>query len=246
MSRYFSQADPADAAWAVWFLAGTAEATDSGAKARGMGDGRIGVASWLFEESYHAVGDLAETIALLLPDSVSSSDEPLHDWVERSFSPIGDARRKNSSAIVLDAWRSLGGIERFVWNKLITGSFRVGVSQSLLVRALVRRSSEFQRRQSRTASPATGGRRLKRSKALSLRALKPLPNRVRIRSFSRIRSRASSKSSALSSEWQAEWKWDGIRAQLIRRQGSSYIWSRGDELITERFPELIEASRMAS
>ena len=53
-----------------------------------------------------------------------------------------------------------------------------------------------------------------------------------------MRWRASSRRSAPSNEWQAEWKWDGIRSQLIRREGRRIIWSRGDELITERFPEL--------
>jgi DNA ligase-1 len=142
MTRYFTLADPADAAWAVWFL--------SGGRPKRLVPVRLlatwameesGVSDWLFEESYHAVGDLAETIALLLPDSVSSSDSSLDEWVRDRLLAIGGAPEEKQKTIVLAAWRSLGGVERFVWNKLITGSFRVGVSQSLLVRALSRASA---------------------------------------------------------------------------------------------------------
>ena len=141
MVRYFTEAKPEDAAWAVYFLSG-------GRPKRLVPVRRLaewamaesGIPAWLFEESYDAVGDLAETIALLLPDSVESSDLPLHEWVERRLLAIGGADETAQREIVLEAWRSLGGTERFVWNKLITGSFRVGVSQSLLLRALSRSS----------------------------------------------------------------------------------------------------------
>jgi DNA ligase-1 len=142
MSRYFTDADPADAAWAVWFL--------SGGRPKRLVPVRLlatwameesGVSAWLFEESYHAVGDLAETIALLLPENASSSDTSLDEWVRLRLLAIGGASEGQQREIVLDAWRSLGGVERFVWNKLITGGFRVGVSQSLLVRALSRTSA---------------------------------------------------------------------------------------------------------
>ena len=142
MVRYFSEAKPEDAAWAVHFLSG-------GRPKRLVPVRRLaawameesGVPDWLFEESYDAVGDLAETIALLLPESAHSSDEPLHVWVEQKLLPIAGASEDEQRKLVLDAWRSLGGTERFVWNKLITGNFRVGVSQSLLLRALARASS---------------------------------------------------------------------------------------------------------
>src|SRR6476620_2000442 len=141
MSRYFSEAKPEDAAWAVYFLMGLRpKRLVPVRRLASWAMEESGISDWLFEESYHAVGDLAETIALLLPDSTASSDEPLHSWVENRLLAIGKVSEEDQRQIVLDAWRSLGGVERFVWNKLITGSFRVGVSQSLLVRALSKAS----------------------------------------------------------------------------------------------------------
>ena len=36
-----------------------------------------------------------------------------------------------------------------------------------------------------------------------------------------------------------EWKYDGIRAQLVKRAGQVWLWSRGEELMTDRFPEVV-------
>lgn len=242
MSRYFSEAAPADAAWAVYFLMGLRpKRLVPVRRLAGWAMEESGVSDWLFEESYHAVGDLAETIALLLPDSDESSNDPLHVWVEQRLLAIGKASEDDQRRIVLDAWRSLGGTERFVWNKLITGSFRVGVSQSLLVRALSKASDvpeatishrlvgDWQPTPSAYESLISSGNE---APALS----SPYPFYLAYPLEGEL------ESLGLASEWQAEWKWDGIRSQLIRRQGKSYLWSRGDDLITDRFPELIEAS----
>ncbi len=242
MSRYFTNADPADAAWAVWFL--------SGGRPKRLVPVRMlatwameesGVPAWLFEESYHAVGDLAETIALLLPDNSASSDESLDSWVRNKLLAIGGASEEKQKAIVLDAWRALGGVERFVWNKLITGSFRVGVSQSLLVRGLSRASAvpegTISHRLAGDWRPtadayvkliAEGTEAPAQSSPYPFYLAYPLESEL--------------EDLGTVDEWQAEWKWDGIRAQLIRRKGLTYIWSRGDDLLTERFPELVEAA----
>jgi DNA ligase-1 len=242
MSRYFASADPADAAWAVWFL--------SGGRPKRLVPVRLlatwameeaGISDWLFEESYHAVGDLAETIALLLPDVEGSSDAPLDDWVRLKLLAIGGATEEKQREIVLDAWRELGGVERFVWNKLITGSFRVGVSQSLLVRALSRASAVpeavISHRLTGDWQPtanayvklvAEGNETPAESSPYPFYLAYPLE--VELEELGTV------------DEWQVEWKWDGIRAQIIRRNGASYIWSRGDDLMTERFPELVEVS----
>ncbi len=242
MSRYFADAAPADAAWAVYFLTG-------GRPKRLVPVRRLaawameesGVAEWLFEESYHAVGDLAETIALLLPESVESSEEPLHELVERKLLAIGGATEESQRAIVLDAWRSLGGVERFVWNKLITGGFRVGVSQSLVLRSLSRASGVSQPVVSHRFAgdwkpSAESFTRLVAPGNEAPEASSPYPF------FLAYPLEAELETLGAVSEWQAEWKWDGIRAQLLRRAGESYLWSRGDELITDRFPEIIGAA----
>lgn len=242
MSKYFSEVAPADGAWAVYFLMGLRpKRLVPVRRLAGWAMEEAGVSDWLFEESYHAVGDLAETIALLLPDSDESSDAPLHVWVEQRLLAIGKASEEDQRRIVLDAWRSLGGMERFVWNKLITGSFRVGVSQSLLVRALSKASdvpeATISHRLAGDWQPtpeaygilvSAGNEAPAQSSPYPFYLAYPLEGEL--------------ESLGPASEWQAEWKWDGVRSQLIRRQGKSYLWSRGDDLITDRFPELIEAS----
>jgi DNA ligase-1 len=200
-----------------------------------------GIPDWLFEESYHAVGDLAETIALLLPESVSSSDVSLDEWVREKLLAIGGATEATQKAIVLDAWRSLGGVERFVWNKLITGSFRVGVSQSLLVRALSRASAvpegTISHRLAGDWQPtANAYEKLVTEGTEAPQESSPYPFYLAYPLETELDELGPKQ------EWQAEWKWDGIRAQIIRRKGATYIWSRGDDLLTERFPELVEAA----
>lgn len=242
MSRYFSEAAPADAAWAVYFLMGLRpKRLVPVRRLAGWAMEESGVSDWLFEESYHAVGDLAETIALLLPDSDESSNDPLHIWVEQRLLAIAKASEEDQRRIVLNAWRSLGGTERFVWNKLITGSFRVGVSQSLLVRALSKASdvpeATISHRLAGDWQPTPGAYESLISAGIEAPPLSsPYPFYLAYPLEGELESLGAV------GEWQAEWKWDGIRSQLIRRQGKSYLWSRGDDLITDRFPELIEAS----
>src|ERR1041385_6500373 len=121
IARYLREADSADAVWAVYFLSGGRPKRL--VPVRRLAAGAMeesGTSNWLFDECYEAVGDLAETIALLLPENVSSADLPLHAWVEERLLPLGRASEQQQRTIVTEAWRSLGGIERLVWNKLIT------------------------------------------------------------------------------------------------------------------------------
>ena len=242
MCRYFTSTDPADAAWAVWFLSGGRPKRLVPVRLLAtwaMEESRIN--AWLFEESYHAVGDLAETIALLLPESAGSSDASLDEWVRLRLLAIAGEAEGRQKEIVLEAWRSLGGIERFVWNKLITGSFRVGVSQALLVRALSRASA---------IPEAVISHRLAgdwRPTADAYRKLVAEGNETPAESspypfYLAYPLETELEQLGAVEDWQAEWKWDGIRSQLIRRNGATYIWSRGDDLITDRFPELVEAA----
>src|SRR5690348_13533995 len=135
--RYFRSAPPADAAWAVHFLIGRRPKRVVGpAKLRSWAAREAGVPDWLFDESYQAVGDLAETITLILPDDMVSSDLPLSVWVEERLLPLRGQDDAVQRAELARAWRALGRNERYVWNKLITGSFRVGASARLVIRAL--------------------------------------------------------------------------------------------------------------
>ncbi len=243
MTAYFKTERPENAAWGVWFLAGNRpKRLIPVRRLAAWAMEEAGIAQWLFEESYDAVGDLAETIALLLPDPSGSADIELHEWVETHLLPLGTDNEEGQRIAVRDAWRSLGGMERFVWNKLIAGSFRVGVSKSLLVRALSQASdvpeAMIAHRLAGEWKPTPAAyERLVAQREESPEESSPYPFYLAYALTNEL--------SALGdpSEWQAEWKWDGIRSQLIRRGGNSYLWSRGDDLITERFPELIEASK---
>lgn len=238
MRDYFRTAQPADAAWAVYFLSG--RKPKRLVLVRDMARWcceETGVPDWLFDECHEAVGDLAETIALLLADAGVSSDAPLHEWVEQRLLPLAGLDPQRQRQKLFQAWRQLDRWERLVWNKLLTGSFRVGVSQTMVVRALAEAhglaaavvahrlmgswqpSAEFY-----TALAASQASDADVSRPYPFCLAHPLPGSPELLGDAH--------------HWLAEWKWDGIRAQCIRRRGQLALWSRGEELITERFPEV--------
>ncbi|HET6577404.1 MAG TPA: ATP-dependent DNA ligase [Gemmatimonadales bacterium] len=239
---YFRAAPPRDAAWAVHFLSGRRPKRLVGlARLRAWAAEAAGIPDWLFEESYGAVGDLAETITLLLPDSAAPSDRPLSWWAEERLLPLRGQDDRAQKAGMLGAWRELGRQERYLWNKLVTGSFRVGVSARLVVRALAERSG---------IDEGTISHRL-------MGAWEPSPEfferliapDTRDADVSRpypfhLASPLEQEPASLGdpADWLAEWKWDGIRSQLIRRAGRTFLWSRGEELLNGRFPEVEEAA----
>ncbi len=139
IAAYLRAATPADAVWAINFLIGRRPKRLIATRDLvGWAIEESGLPSWMFEESYHAVGDLAETIALLLPPPTTSTEHSLSHWVEERLLPMrgwDDAQRRAS---MIGGWRELDERQRFVWNKLITGEFRVGVSQNLVVRAIAK------------------------------------------------------------------------------------------------------------
>lgn len=248
MAEYFSHSAPADAAWAVYFLAG-------GRPKRLIPVRRLAawameeaqVPEWLFEESYHAVGDLAETIALVLPEGIregatsGAADIPLHEWVERRILPLGDMTEAEQRDTVLAAWRELSGMERYIWNKLITGAFRVGVSEQLVVRALARASGV----EEGVIAHRLGGNWTPTPEGFAALVAIDAADADESRPYPFFLAYALEDELPALGEphaWQAEWKWDGIRAQVIRRGGRTYVWSRGGELVTDRFPELVAAA----
>jgi DNA ligase 1 len=238
LTRYLTQAPPDDAAWAVSFLIGRRpKRLLESRKLAEWAIAEAGVPDWLFGECYHAVGDFAETIALLLPPAESSSHLPLHVWVEERLLPMREADDDARRAQLVSAWREMDEGQRFAWNKLITGEFRVGVSQSLVVRAIAETSGVA----AETIAHRLMGEwqptpdfwmRLTRADSADADVSRPYPFSLAYPLEGAVEELGDSR------EWQIEWKWDGIRAQLIRRQGHTYLWSRGEELITERFPEL--------
>ena len=137
LKRYFVAAQPEDAAWAVSFLSGRRpKRLLESRKLAQWAIEEAGVPDWLFGECYHAVGDFAETSALQLPPAAGSTDLPLHYWIEERLLPMRTAEDDARRVWLVEAWRAMDELQRFAWNKLLTGEFRVGVSQSLVVRAL--------------------------------------------------------------------------------------------------------------
>ena len=194
---------------------------------------------WLFEEAYPIVGDLAETIALVLPNARDRSDHTLSHWIAfvQSLAPLEDEARK---AAILDAWDQLDTTERFLFNKLITGGFRVGISQKLMTRAVAqalgRDEAEIAHRLMGNWDPAqTTWDGLFNSHDPSADASRPYPF------YLAYALEDDPETLGPPQDWHAEWKWDGIRGQLILRDGQHFVWSRGEELMTDRFPELARA-----
>lgn len=239
MVQYFATVPAADAAWAAYFLSGRKPRQAVPIKRLRQWASEIArVPEWLFDECYHHVGDMAETIALLLPPPIAASHQPLNQWVESRLQPLRGMNEADQKAAILAAWEELDSRQRFLWNKLITGSFRVGVSHLLVVRALAQvaglPTDVIAHRLMGTweATPQFFNSLLAKdagdadvSRPYPFYLAHPLENAPE--TLGEVRN------------WQAEWKWDGIRAQVIHRSGQSFVWSRGEELVTDRYPELM-------
>ncbi|MDF3053430.1 MAG: dependent ligase, partial [Geminicoccaceae bacterium] len=244
MVAYFSSAPPADAAWAVHFLSGRRpKRLVSTAKLRRWAAEEAGIPDWLFEESYQSVGDLAETITLVLPEHGETSELALTHWVEGRLLPLRDEDEDVQREVMVRSWRELDSRERFVWNKLITGSFRVGASQQLVTRALAQISGVPEGVISHRLMGAWDPtpeffERLVAPDTRDADTSRPYPF------FLAHPLEAAPDTLGNPADWIVEWKWDGIRAQLIRRTGRTFLWSRGDELLAGRFPEIEEAGAL--
>jgi DNA ligase-1 len=201
---------------------------------------------WLFEESYQVVGDLAETMTLLMPESEVSSNKTLTEWIaEINMQPSRTEEERKEW--LLASWAILDSQERFVFNKLLTDSFRVGVSQNLVVKAL----ADIAGLDAATITHRIMGNwvpetftytQLVQETDTADDISRPYPFFLAypIQETSEKQRSAEDLQETLGNadEWQAEWKWDGIRAQMIKRAGKIFIWSRGEDLSTDKFPEL--------
>jgi DNA ligase-1 len=241
---YFRSAEPRDATWAVHFLTGRRPKRLIGSrKLAAWAAQEAGIADWLFEESYHAVGDLAETITLILPETGASSELPLSQWVEERLLRLRGEDDDVQREVMLRSWRELDRRERLVWNKLITGDFRVGASQRLVIRALAEMSQVNEgviahRLMGVWEPTAEFFQRLIAPDTRDADMSRPYPF------FLAYPLEGKPEDLGEIGDWIAEWKWDGIRAQLIRRAGRTFLWSRGEELLAGRFPEVEETGAL--
>jgi DNA ligase-1 len=243
LEAYFREAPPADAAWATFFLTG--RRLRRLVRSRDLRDAALqaaGLPEWLFDASHQATGDLAETIALLLPPPTASDDRPLADWVHGELRPLADLAPAQVREQLQAAWQRLAVEERFVHLKLITGAFRVGVAKQLVYRAL---SSAFDVPVADVAQRLVGDwtpdadfpQRLRGSGTEDATLHRPYPF------FLAHSLDVDPATLGDVGRWQVEWKWDGIRAQLVARPGVAAVWSRGEELANDAFPELVEAAQ---
>lgn len=244
---YFRAARPHDAAWALYLLSGgkvggARRKIAASSELRSWISEESGLPAWLVDDSYDQVGDLAETLTLLLDDPAEAgADRPLAEWIEDHLLAVanqpGDVRR----AVVVGGWQQLPAGERLVFNKLLTGSLRVGVSQRLVQQALAELSGlDIARIAQRMLGEWVPSPRL--LEALLSHEEQPLDRQQPYPFF--LASPLEDDTDRLGpvQDWILEWKWDGIRLQLLRRRGEVALWSRGEERLDGRFPEIEQAA----
>ena len=249
LQNYFASAAPENAAWAVYFLAGGKPRQAVPSKLlRQYAIEYAGLDEWLFDESYAAVGDMAETIAHILPPPKRHSDVGLAVWMEERIGPLRGADPGTIREALFSYWDELTWRERFLFVKLIGGGFRVGVSKLLVTRALASIAAVDSKLIAQRLMGWTDGR-VKPTAAGFLQLIAAqTDNEHQLRGGQPypffLAHQLQGEPAALGdmNDWQVEWKYDGIRAQLVRRGGQNYLWSRGEDLITERFPELASLS----
>jgi DNA ligase-1 len=241
LAQFFVTASDDDKLWTIALFSGRRpRRTITTTKLREWAAEVAGIPLWLFEESYPIVGDVAETIALVLPEATGQHDKGLTDWI-MELRALDHAEEDARKAAVLAAWSQMPALERLVFNKLLTGGFRVGISRKLMTRALSRATgqdeAELAHRLMGDWTPdTTSFASLIEAPDAGAALSRPYP-------FCLAYGVEGDGPEELGppSDWRAEWKWDGIRGQLILRSGEHFVWSRGEELMTDRFPELARA-----
>ncbi|MEL6546737.1 MAG: ATP-dependent DNA ligase, partial [Myxococcota bacterium] len=241
MVEYFSREAPENAAWTVFFLTGQRMKRLIGSRQLHAWVSEASeLPDWLVRESYSVVGDIAETVALLLEnEDGESTDIPLHVWMTDRIEPLRHRDESFQREQIVSWWKELPTREIFLLNKLLTGGFRVGVSKTLVVRALAKVAGvpppTVQHRLMGGWTPsAPGFLRLLSEDTSDVEASRPYPFFL----ASPLEREVNSLGDP--TEWAVEWKWDGIRSQLVVREGQVFLWSRGEELVTERYPEVTE------
>lgn len=242
LADYFAKADDSDRLWTIALLSHRRpKRSVNTTLLREWAADLSGIPLWLFEESYHIVGDLAEAIALTLPPPTQSSDQSLTYWINyiREMATMEEAGKKNQ---VQSAWGKLTHTERFLFNKLITGSFRFGVSQKLMVRALSKHTGIEEnilahRLMGDWTPDTTTYETLVLTEDEDENSSRPYPF------YLAYALEEAPSTLGKPKEWAAERKWDGIRGQVIVRGGEVFVWSRGEELMTEKFPEYHELAK---
>ncbi|MFZ9046575.1 MAG: ATP-dependent DNA ligase [Cyclobacteriaceae bacterium] len=241
MAQYFKVAPEDDRVWAIALLSGKRpKRTVNTTLLRAWCAEEVGIPLWLFEETYHIVGDLAETIALLVTQNKEKT-QSLSQWVAQiiELQELGEEEKK---AFILTAWKSINTRERFLFNKIITGGFRVGVSQRNMVKGLSKATGIEENLLTYKLTGNWSPQKMTYEELIfgtddNFDISKPYPFYLAYPLEQKIETLGSTD------DWKVEYKWDGIRGQLIKRNGEVHIWTRGEELVTEKYPELILAAK---
>lgn len=240
--QYFAVAPPDDKLWTIALLSHRRpKRSVTTTLLRQWAAAYADVPRWLFEECYHVVGDLAETIALVLPPPTAPSTASLSDWIAqiRGLAQLEEAQRQEQ---IYAAWRQLSAVERLLYNKLITGGFRVGVSQQLMVKALAQHTGVADN----VLAHRLMGNWSPDDTEFAELVLREEPRADRSKPYPFYLAYPLEADPATLGDpaaWQAEYKWDGIRGQLIVRGGELFVWTRGEELVTTKFPEFLPLLR---
>jgi DNA ligase-1 len=241
--HYFAMAPEQDILWCISILMGKTlkrhiKTTDLKTWAADLAQ----LPLWLFEESYHIVGDLAETITLVLPEPGTPTDYSLSATIHLLQLMATYSELQKQEAIT-ERWMHQQYAERFVFNKLITGNFRMGVSKQLIIKALAQR---FHLTEQLLAHRLMGQwnpseitlQQLLFEEGVAGRSYQPYPF------FLAYPLESEPESLGDIGEWQVEEKLDGIRGQIIVRDGTLFVWSRGEELMTDKFPEFAPLNKL--
>ena len=242
LKKYFTTAPPHDAAWAAFLLLGRKFGrTVSSKLIREWAAEATGYEPWLISECNLVAGDFSETLSLLLPPPKQHDPPSLHEVIEDQLRPLAVTSIPQQKRAILALWDRLESPERYVLHKLLGGEFRVGVSRLLVIRALaeiagVERAVMTHRLTGHFEPTAETFAKMLSSDPSpgAIDPLLPFPFML-----ANALDRPTTDLGSIT-DWLLEWKWDGIRAQMIRRDGRASLWSRGEEMIAGTFPDLMQ------
>ncbi|MGB3775639.1 MAG: ATP-dependent DNA ligase, partial [Leeuwenhoekiella sp.] len=236
LAQYFREADDNDKIWTIAILSHRRPPRPVNTTLLRVWATELArIPLWLFEESYHIVGDLAETIALIIPSSSENSEKSLTQFLEEILA-LKKKTEDQKKEYLFENWTNLNYYERFVFSKLITGSFRIGVSQKLMTRALSKATEIDEdilayKLMGNWTPQNTTYQKLILEKNEEDYLSKPYPF------YLAYAIEGEPEDLGPVTDWFVEHKWDGIRAQVILRNKELFIWSRGEELVTDKYPE---------
>ena len=243
LEAYFRNTPAQNAAWGLWLLWGDRlkrSVTHSGLREHVSEVAKM--PGWMIEECHQSVGDLAETLALLLPAPSHPCTMPLAHWMEHRLLPLAGTDESTRRDLLRQSWNELSSVHFFLWHKLVTGTFRASVSRSIVSRALasvagVEPAIMAHRLESHWEPTAGSLTRLLSGETTTDATARTYP-------FCAASSwLGPTDNLGSASEWQIEWKWDGVGVQLIRRAGKCILWSHVGEILTRAFPEIADAAR---